>query len=105
MQGIYFINEQININGLSRYESIEFQKHALLYFIQETRFKPVRLNRYQLDTHYTLLHALFYDLRDHKTQFDCLLVYSSDSIEDFARTYPARWLLLKSYFDRILTVV
>lgn len=105
MQGIYLINEQININDLSRDESIEIQKHALLDYIHENRLKPVKLNRYQLYTHYTIPHALLYDLRHHKIQLDCLLMYSRDSIQDFADTYPARWLLLKSYFDRILTVV
>jgi ubiquinone biosynthesis protein COQ9 len=105
MQGIYIINEQINIKDLSRDESIEIQKQALLDYIQEKRMEPVKLNPYQLNTHYTIPHALLYDLRVHKRQFDCLLIYSKDSIEDFAATYPARWLILKSYFDRILTVV
>ena len=104
MHGIYFVNEQININDLSQDESIQIQKHALLDYIQENRFEPVKLNPYQLYTYYTIPHALFYDLRHHKVQFDCLLMYSRDSIEDFSKTYPARWLLIKSYFDRILTV-
>jgi hypothetical protein len=105
MQGIYLINEQITINELSRDESTEIQKHAILDFINECGMKPVKLNPYQVYTHYTIPHALLYDLRLHKRQFDCLLMYSGKSIEDFSDTYPARWLILKSYFDRILTVV
>ena len=105
MKGIYFINEQIHINDFSREESIEIQKQELLYYIEANRLKPVKLNPYQLYPHYTIPHALLYDLKLHKRQFDCLLMYSRNSIDDFAETYPARWLILKSYFDRILTVV
>jgi hypothetical protein len=105
MKGIYFINEQIHINDLSRDESIEIQKQALLNYIQEKGMEPIKLNPYQLNPHYTIPHALLYDLRRHKRQVDCLLMYSNESIEDFVVTYPARWLILKSYFDRILTAV
>jgi len=105
MKGIYFINEQIHINDFSREESIEIQKQELLYYIEANRLKPVKLDPYQLYPHYTIPHALLYDLKLNKRQFDCLLMYSRNSIDDFAETYPARWLILKSYFDRILTVV
>jgi hypothetical protein len=105
MQGIYLINEQMTINLLSREESIEVQKTALLRYLQAQCLEPVKLNPYQIYPHYTIPHALLYDLRQHKRQFDCLLMYSQDTIHDYAKTYPARWLILKSYFDRILTVV
>ncbi|WP_226675862.1 hypothetical protein [Mesobacillus jeotgali] len=105
MQGIYLINEKIHINGLSRNESADIQQKALLNFMNIKRVAPVKLNPYQLNQHYTIPHALLYDLKLHKKQIDCLLMYSNESIEDFAVTYPARWLILKSYFDRILTVV
>lgn len=105
MQGIYFINEKIHINDLSREESIAIQQRALLDYIEMNRLELVKLNPYQLYTHYTIPHALLYDLKLHKRQFDCLLMYSKNSIEDFADTYPARWLILKSYFDRIQTVI
>ncbi|WP_423409639.1 hypothetical protein AABM38_06395 [Heyndrickxia sp. MSNUG] len=105
MKGIYYINEQIHINDFSREESIEIQKQALLNYIEAARMEPVKLNPYQLYTHYTIPHALLYDLRLHKRQLDCLLMYSRNSIDDFAETYPARWLIIKSYFNRIVTVV
>lgn len=105
MQGIYLINEKIHIKGRSRNESVEIQQTALLDFMNKESLVPVKLNPYQLNQHYTIPHALLYDLKQHKKQFDCLLMYSNESIEDFAVTYPARWLILKSYFDRILTAV
>ncbi|WP_079507992.1 hypothetical protein [Mesobacillus jeotgali] len=105
MKGIYLINEQIHINGCSRDESFEIQQNAMADFIQKEGLEPVRLNPYQLYEHYTLPHALLYDLKLHKRQIDCLLMYSDQSIEDFATTYPARWLILKSYFDRVMTVI
>lgn len=105
MKGIYFINEQIHINGHSREESIGIQQTALMDFMTKEHLEPVKLNPYQLNMHYTIPHALLYDLKHHKKQIDCLLMYSNESIEDFAATYPARWLMLKSYFDRIMMVV
>ncbi|MFT9599145.1 hypothetical protein [Mesobacillus sp.] len=105
MQGIYLINEKIHINGLSLDESVEIQQTALLDFMNTERVEPVKLNPYQLNGHYTIPHALLYDLKLHKKQIDCLLMYSKESIDDFAVTYPARWLIMKSYFDTILTVV
>jgi ubiquinone biosynthesis protein COQ9 len=105
LQVIYLINEQIHINGCSRNESFEIQQNALADFIQKERLEPVRLNLYQLNEHYTIPHALLYDLKLNKKQIDCLLFYSGQSIKDFASTYPARWLILKSYFDRVLTII
>lgn len=105
MQGIYLINEKIHINGRSRNESVDIQQSALLDFMNKESVVPVKLNPYQLNQHYTIPHALLYDLKQHKKQIDCLLMYSNESIRDFAVTYPARWLILRSYFDRVLTVV
>lgn len=105
MQGIYFINEKLQINDFSYEESTTIQKQALLYFINTSRMVPAKLNPYQISAHYTIPHALLYDLRQHGTQFDCLLMYSHHAIEDFSKTYPARWMIIKSYFDRVVTVV
>ncbi|CAM3777188.1 hypothetical protein [Mesobacillus thioparans] len=105
MEAIYLINEQIHINGCTRDESLKIQQNALADFIRKEKVKPVKLNPYQLNDHYSIPHALLYDLRFHKRQLDCLLMYSNQSIDDFAMTYPARWLMLKSYFDRVLMVV
>ncbi|UYZ23129.1 hypothetical protein [Mesobacillus jeotgali] len=104
MKGIYLINEKIHINGYVHDESAAIQQAALLDLMNKEGVAPVKLNPYQLNEHYTIPHALLYDLKLHKKQIDCLLMYSNESIGDFALTYPARWLILKSYFDRILTV-
>jgi hypothetical protein len=104
MMGIYLINEKIHINGHVQNEVVEIQQKLLLDFMKKERIQPVKLNPYQLNEHYTIPHALLYDLKLHKKQIDCLLMYSKESIEDFAVTYPARWLILKSYFDTIVTV-
>jgi hypothetical protein len=105
MKGIYLINEKIHINGCCQTESVDIQQKRLHAFMQENRVETVKLNPYQLNEHYTIPHALLYDLKQHKKQIDCLLMYSNESIRDFAVTYPARWLILRSYFDRVLTVV
>ncbi|MBT2638945.1 hypothetical protein [Bacillus sp. ISL-39] len=104
MKGIYLINEKIHINGHVQDESVEIQQAALLDLMDKESVVPVKLNPYQLNQHYTIPHALLYDLKQHKKQIDCLLIYSNEALADFAATYPARWLILKSYFDRILTV-
>ncbi|MEW8971954.1 MAG: hypothetical protein AB2411_15095 [Mesobacillus sp.] len=104
MMGIYLINEKIHINGYVQDESVHVQQNLLLDFMKKEKIQPVKLNPHQLNEHYTIPHALLYDLKLHKKQIDFLLMYSSESIEDFAATYPARWLILKSYFDTILTV-
>lgn len=104
MMGIYLINEKIHINGQADNKSAEIQQNLMLDFMKKERIQPVKLNPYQLNEHYTIPHALLYDLKLHKKQIDCLLIYSNESIKDFAITYPARWLILKSYFDTILTV-
>lgn len=104
MKGIYLINEKFHINGYAQDVSVEIQHAALLGLMHREYIVPVKLNPYQLNQHYTIPHALLFDLKLHKKQIDCLLMYSTECIEDFAVTYPARWLILKSYFDTILTV-
>ena len=105
MHGIYFINEKLQINDFSREESTAVQKQALLDYMDAYRLIPAKLNPYQISSYYTIPHALLYDLKQHKTQFDCLLIYSYDAIEDFSKTYPARWMILKSYFNQVIPVV
>lgn len=104
MQGIYFINDLIHINDLSKEESFQLQEQSLLEFIDKHHMNVVKLNPYQLYNHYTVLHALFYDLKENGTHLDCLAFYSKEVIDDFSKTYPARWLLIKSYFDECLEV-
>ncbi|MBM4765198.1 hypothetical protein [Bacillus sp. B15-48] len=102
MRGIYFINDQITISGFSREESFYLQEQTLLNLLEKHDIDVVALNPYQIYNYYTILHALFYDLKETNTQLDCFLFYSPDVINDFMHTYPARWLLIKSYFNKCI---
>jgi hypothetical protein len=104
MKGIYFINERISLDGLSKEESIAHQKQTILEHNQNNQIQIVKPNPYQLHDYYTNLHALLYDLKKEKLQHDCFVIFSSQVIEDYIYTYPARWLILKSYFKDIITL-
>jgi hypothetical protein len=104
LKGIYFINDRVELDGLSREESFQLQKQALIEFMEQQQIEPVVLNPCQLNSHYTIPHALFYDLKDSGKQLDCLAFYSPAVLDDFITTYPARWLLIRSYFDQVLAV-
>jgi hypothetical protein len=65
---------------------------------------PVKLNPHQLNNFYTIPHALLYDLRKEKIHIDYFVYYSSQVINDFIYSYPAKWLLLKSFFKEIIAV-
>lgn len=104
MNGIYFINERINLNGLSMEESFSIQQHSILKYIQDRNIQVERLNPYQLNDYYTIPHALLYDLKKAKVQIDCFLFHSSDVMEDFIYTYPAKWLIIKSFFREVITL-
>jgi hypothetical protein len=104
MNGIYLINEKVKLNGLTLQESIELQKEALSTYIQKQKIKVTKLNPYQLHDHYAIPHALYYDLKSKRKQLDCLMMYSPQIIEDYITTYPARWLMLKSFFDKVIMV-
>jgi hypothetical protein len=104
MNGIYLINEKIQLNGLPGSESIQLQKEAVSAYICEQKIKVAKLNPYQLNDHYTIPHALYYDLKTKRKQLDCLVMYSPQIIEDYIKTYPARWLMLKSFFNKVILV-
>ncbi|MGG1401029.1 hypothetical protein ABE288_24890 [Bacillus salipaludis] len=104
MKGIYFINEQIKINNLSKEESFTLQEQSILNHIQSKSIQIVKLNPNQIYQHYSIPHALLYDLKKNKAQLDCLVLYSPEVMEDFIYSYPARWLILKSYFKKIVTL-
>jgi hypothetical protein len=104
MNGIYLINEKVKLNGLTLQDSIQLKKEALMAYIQEQKIKVTKLNPYQLHDHYSIPHALYYDLKSKRKQLDCLMIYSPQIIEDYMTTYPARWLMLKSFFDRVIMV-
>lgn len=102
MRGIYFINERICLKGLSEKQSIDLQKEALLAFMRNRKMKTVKLNPWQINKHYSIPHALYYDLKKEKLRLDFLVLYSPEVIEDYVKTYPARWLMLKSFFNEVI---
>ncbi|QCJ42298.1 hypothetical protein FAY30_10475 [Bacillus sp. S3] len=104
MKGMYFINDRISLNGLSQDESIALQEQSIKNYISDQNIQIVKLNPYQLQEYYTIPHALLYDLKKEKSAFDCFIYYSLQTIEDFIYTYPAKWLILKSYFKEIIIV-
>jgi hypothetical protein len=104
MKGIYFINDQISLNGFSKEESLVLQEQTIENYLQDQKIQVVKLNPYQLQNYYTIPHALLYDLKKEKVQLDCFVFYSPQVMGDFIYTYPARWLILKSFFKEIITV-
>lgn len=104
MKGIYFINDRISLNGLSKEESFKLQEQSILPYIQQHKIEVVKLNPYQIYDHYTIPHALLYDLKKHRNYLDCLIQYSPFVMEDFINTYPARWFILKSFFKEVITI-
>ncbi|MEH7415249.1 hypothetical protein V7266_08220 [Neobacillus drentensis] len=104
MNGLYFINERISIGGRTREESITLQEQSIKKYLAEQNIQVITLNPYQLKEHYTVPHALLYDLRQENTLFDCLIYYSMQAVEDFIFTYPAKWLILKSYFNEVIMI-
>lgn len=104
MKGIYFINERESINNLSKESSTVIQNQAILHFIETNRIQVIKLNPYQIHDYYTIPHALLYDLKKKKNYFDCFIYYSEQMIEDFKNTYPAKWLILKSFFKELINL-
>lgn len=104
VKGIYFINEKINLKGLSEEESFALQKKALSSYIHSRKIHIIKLNPFQLYEHYAVPHALFYDLKKEKIHLDLLLMYSLEAVKDYSTAYPARWLMLKSFFENVMTV-
>jgi hypothetical protein len=104
LKGIYYINDRICFNGLSNEESKLLQEQSIQKYMKEQRIQAIKLNPYQLADYYTIPHALLYDLKRVKNQFDCFIHYSQQAVEDFMYTYPAKWLILKSYFKEIIVI-
>lgn len=104
MQGIYFINDRICLNELTKEESISLQEQSLKKFINDQKIQVVKFNPYQLNDYYTIPHALLYDLKKEKVHIDCFMYYSSQVIEDFIYSYPAKWLILKSFFKELISI-
>lgn len=104
MKGIYFINDRISLNGLSKEESLKLQEQTMLPYIQKSKIEMVKLNPYQLHNYYTIPHALLYDLKKHRDILDCFILYSPEIMDDFINSYPSKWLILKSFFNEIVTM-
>ncbi len=104
LKGIYFINDRICIDGLTKEESTILQEQTIKTYLTEQNIQVVTLNPCQLNEYYTNPHALLYDLKIEKSGFDCFIYYSLQTIEDFIYTYPAKWLILKSYFKEMIIV-
>jgi hypothetical protein len=104
MNVIYFINEQICFNGLSKEDSSILQMQTALSYIQKNNLKIIKLNPFQLNDYYTILHALLYDLKIKDSQLNCFLFYSNEVINDFVYSYPARWIILKSFFEQVISL-
>ena len=104
MKGIYFINDRIGIDGRSIEDSLNLQEQSIKNYLNTQRIQAVSLNPYQLKEYYTIPHALLYDLKKENREFDCFIYYSFQALEDFIYTYPAKWLILKSFFKEIIRV-
>ncbi|KAB2338895.1 hypothetical protein F7731_04940 [Cytobacillus depressus] len=89
MKGIYFKTEKKS-------------QDDVLSYMKENHIQNVKLNPYQIHDYYTNPHALLYDLKQTKAELDCFIIPSRTEIEEFIHMYPAKWLLLKSYFKNVL---
>ncbi len=104
MRGICLINEKLSI-AESKQESAVFQLTAMKKFFGDQGMQEMVLNPYQLNNYYTIPHALLFDLKTKNVQLDFLIIYSMESILEFIELYPAKWVLLKSYFNRVIILV
>lgn len=104
LNGIYFINDRICLEGRTKEESTILQEQTIKTYLTEQNIQVITLNPYQLNDYYTIPHALLYDLKKKKSGFDCFIYYSMQTMEDFIYTYPAKWLILKSFFKETIIV-
>ncbi|WNS74664.1 hypothetical protein RRV45_17375 [Bacillus sp. DTU_2020_1000418_1_SI_GHA_SEK_038] len=100
LKGVYLINERQH-QGTER---IFHCKSAVNSFMKANQIQAVKLNSNQLNDYYTIPHALLYDLNQAKVQLDYLVVYSNQDVNEFIYMYPAKWVLLKSYFSGVVFV-
>ncbi|GHH96801.1 hypothetical protein [Neobacillus kokaensis] len=104
MKGIYFINDRMTLDGFAKEDSILLQTEPIMKYIKERNIQVVKLNPYQLNDYYTNPHALLYDLKKENKQLDCLIYFSLQVLEDYIYSYPAKWLILKSFFKEVVAV-
>ncbi|KON90228.1 hypothetical protein AF332_07620 [Sporosarcina globispora] len=102
MKGIYLINPQWQSGNKSKQECTQLQKQALEAYIEDHNIFTVKLNQWQLNDYYTVPHTLLYDLKQKRADLDVLLLYSEEVLVNFINSYPARWLILKSFFKEVV---
>lgn len=100
MKAVTFINEDL----YRKAGKMGHCQNAVQSFIDANQFQTIKLNPYQLHCHYTIPHALLFDLQQAKTHIDYLVLYSNNDMQEFIYMYPAKWLLLKSYFSKVICV-
>ncbi|MBM7693083.1 hypothetical protein JOC77_002522 [Peribacillus deserti] len=103
MEGLYYINERITIQGLDKTLSTHTQVNGIRKYISENNLQTIKLNPYQIKDYYTILHALLYDLEKNGTRFEFLLFYSDDAVAKFRYHYPEKWEQLGLYFRYFIT--
>jgi hypothetical protein len=104
MNAIMLVNENLCFKGLSKFESRKLQLDSLKTYLNEHQLNEIALNPYQLYPYYTIPHALIYDVQQANKPLDYLLVHSQEIIQPFINVYPARWILLKSYFQNTIFI-
>ncbi|MBL4952871.1 hypothetical protein RCG24_07035 [Neobacillus sp. OS1-32] len=104
MKGIYYINDRILFSGLTKDETISLQQESIVKYITNQNINIVKLNPSQLTDYYTNPHALLYDLKKEDQQLDCFISYSQQVMEDYIYSYPAKWLILKSFFKKMIVI-
>ncbi|MEW9111504.1 MAG: hypothetical protein AB2374_19330 [Cytobacillus gottheilii] len=104
MNAIMLVNENLSLQGLSKAESKQLQINCLTNYMKTQHLKEKTLNPYQLNPYYTIPHALFYDIKETRQPVDYLLIHSYEAMQSFISMYPARWILLKSFFRHTIYI-
>ncbi|UII54369.1 hypothetical protein LS684_11820 [Cytobacillus spongiae] len=104
MEGVCLINERFPVNGLSNEESTQLQLNHCLQFMRDKSIEVVPLNKQQIYPHYSIPHALLYDLSKSNRELDYLVIYSDRMLQEFIHVYPAKWVMLKSFFREVVVI-
>jgi hypothetical protein len=102
MRGIMFTNGSLEIEGLTGKESIKKQLEVIQQYFKEKHIEVTTLNTNQIYKHYTILHALLFDLEKNKAHLDCFVTYSNCATERFKSLYPEKWEQLVNHFTHII---
>jgi len=105
MRAIVLLNPNGNSQNHDKNHHLLIQKIVLEKFLCDQPYKIVQLNSLQVETFYTIPHALLYDLQQTKHEpLDCLIIYSTQIIQRFVSIYPEKWLMICKYFYDIKTI-